>query len=148
MHVCAAHLEDQAPPGLSNHHLQIQACDRSSWQMQTQHPASCFSTWLQHPCQGISAFTIAPHKLKSKHCCFTLSKHGNACRWQSLTLVQCTSCNRSASAYSFDVFAIAALCKTVNETACQLPKSLLVTLFSKHRSTCRIPKLRQQDLNL
>ena len=63
MQVCAVHLEDQAPPELSSRHLQRQDCDRSNWQMQTQRPASCSSTWLQHPYQGISApLTGATHK--------------------------------------------------------------------------------------
>lgn len=54
----------------------------------------------------------------------------------------------AAYAYSFDVFAVAALSKTLDETPCQLPKALLVTLFSKHWATCGIPEFRQQDFNL
>ena len=77
-----------------------------------------------------------------------MSKNGSASMQQCFMLLQCATCNKAASAYSFDVFAIGAFCKTVNKAPCQLPKTLLVTLFSKHRATCRIPELGQQDLDL
>lgn len=44
--------------------------------------------------------------------------------------------------HSFDVLAISALCKAVNESAGELPESLLITFLSKDWSTSGIPELR------
>lgn len=44
--------------------------------------------------------------------------------------------------HSFDVLAVPALCKAVNEPAGQLPESLLITFLSKDWSTSGIPELR------
>jgi len=44
--------------------------------------------------------------------------------------------------HSFDVLAVSALCKAVNETASELPESLLITFLSKDWSTSGIPELR------
>lgn len=54
----------------------------------------------------------------------------------------------AACAYGLNAFAVAALSKTFNEAPRQLPKALLVTLFSKYGATRGIPKFRQQDFNL